>query len=74
MDAEEKKLTVKLAYGYYQNKDYNKAAQLYARLHESDKDDYNVSNMLGDALVRCRGVDRRGRGGACRVAGRPSTG
>ncbi len=48
MDLEEKKLSIKLAYGYYQNAEYNKAIDLYKKLYEADPEDFNVLNMLGD--------------------------
>jgi tetratricopeptide (TPR) repeat protein len=52
VDAEEKKLYVKLAYGYYQNKEYKKAIDLYEKLYQSDVEDVNVLNMLSDAYTR----------------------
>lgn len=52
MDAEEKKLNVKLAYGYYQNKEYKRAIELYERLFAADQEDFNVLNMLADAYLR----------------------
>jgi tetratricopeptide (TPR) repeat protein len=52
VDAEEKKLYVKLAYGYYQNKEYKKAIDLYEKLYQSDADDVNVLNMLSDAYTK----------------------
>ncbi|MBP7791640.1 MAG: tetratricopeptide repeat protein [Candidatus Goldbacteria bacterium] len=52
MTPEEKTLYVKLAYQYYQNKDYKKAIELYQQLAEGEKDDFNVFNMLGDAYLK----------------------
>ncbi len=52
MDADERKLNVKLAYGYYQNKDYKRAAELYEKLAKEDGEDVNVLSMLGDAYFK----------------------
>lgn len=52
MNEEEKKLSVKLAFTYYQNKEYKKAINLYKRLYEEDKNDFNILNMLGDAYLK----------------------
>ncbi|MCX8093737.1 MAG: tetratricopeptide repeat protein [Candidatus Goldbacteria bacterium] len=52
MTPEEKTLYVKLAYQYYQNKDYKKAISLYEQLAEAEKDDFNILNMLGDAYLK----------------------
>ncbi|MFP4465655.1 MAG: tetratricopeptide repeat protein [Candidatus Goldiibacteriota bacterium] len=52
MDPEEKKLHIKLAYGYYQDKEYKKAMQLYKKLHESDPGDFNIINMIGDTYIK----------------------
>lgn len=52
MTPEEKTLYVKLAYQYYQNKDYKKAIELYQQLAEAEKDDYNIFNMLGDTYLK----------------------
>jgi tetratricopeptide (TPR) repeat protein len=52
MDQEEKKLNVKLAYGYYQNKEYKRAIELYEKLFVADREDFNVLNMLADAYLR----------------------
>ena len=48
MNSEEKTLYVKLAYQYYQNKEYKRAYELYAKLAEADPEDFNIFNMLGD--------------------------
>lgn len=52
MDLEEKKLSIKLAYGYYQNGEYNRAIYLYEKLYEADPEDFNVLNMLGDTYFK----------------------
>jgi tetratricopeptide (TPR) repeat protein len=52
VDQEEKTLYVKLAYQYYQNKEYKKAIDLYIKLSEADPDDFNVFNMLGDTYTK----------------------
>ena len=52
MDVEEKRLYIKLAYGYYQNKEYKKAIGLYGKLQEADPDDFNIINMLGDTYSK----------------------
>jgi len=52
LDADERKLNVKLAYGYYQNKDYRRAAELYEKLAKEDGEDVNVLSMLGDAYFK----------------------
>lgn len=52
MNEEEKKLNVKLAFGYYQNKEYKKAINLYKKLYEEDKTDSNILNMLADAYLK----------------------
>lgn len=52
MTPEEKTLYVKLAYQYYQNKEYKKAIDLYQQLAEQENDDYNIFNMLGDAYLK----------------------
>jgi len=52
VEAEEKKLYVKLAYGYYQNGEYKKAMSLYERLWSADSEDFNISNMLGDSYLK----------------------
>jgi len=52
VDLEEKRLYIKLAYGYYQNKEYKKAIDLYERLKNGDPDDFNVLNMLGDTYLK----------------------
>jgi tetratricopeptide (TPR) repeat protein len=49
---EEKALYVKLAYQYYQNKEYKKAIELYEKLAEAEKEDFNILNMLGDAYLK----------------------
>jgi len=49
---EEKALYVKLAYQYYQNKEYKKAIDLYQQLAEAEKEDFNILNMLGDAYLK----------------------
>lgn len=45
-------LHIKLAYGYYQNKEYKKAVDLYEKLNAADPDDSNVLNMLGDTYFK----------------------
>jgi tetratricopeptide (TPR) repeat protein len=52
LDTEEKKLYIKLAYGYYQNKEFKKALDLYEKIYESDADDFNVLNMLADTYLK----------------------
>ncbi len=52
MTPEEKALYVKLAYQYYQNKDYKRAINLYQQLAEAEKEDFNILNMLGDAYLK----------------------
>ena len=52
MDSEEKKLYIKLAYGYYQNKEYKKALDLYEKIYKSDQDDFNLLNMLADTYLK----------------------
>lgn len=52
MNQDEKTLYVKLAYQYYQNKEYKRAYELYAKLAESDPEDFNVFNMLGDVYLK----------------------
>jgi tetratricopeptide (TPR) repeat protein len=52
LEGEEKKLYIKLAYGYYQNKEYKKALDLYEKIYKSDTDDFNVLNMLADTYVK----------------------
>ncbi len=52
MDAEEKKLHIKLAYGYYQNKEYRKAIGLYEKIYKDDTEDFNVLNMLSDTYFK----------------------
>ena len=52
MTNEEKMLHIKLAYGYYQNKEYKKAVDLYEKLNTADPDDSNVLNMLGDTYFK----------------------
>ena len=52
MDADEKKLYVKLANGYYQNKEYKKAIELYEKLYSADADDVNILNMLADSYSK----------------------
>jgi len=54
VNEEEKRLYIKLAYGYYQNKEYKKAIELYEKLHKSDPDDFNVTNMLGDTYNKAK--------------------
>ncbi|MCE5300573.1 MAG: tetratricopeptide repeat protein [Spirochaetia bacterium] len=58
MDVEEKKLYIKLAYGYYQNKEYKKALDLYERIYRDDQDDFNVLNMLGDTYLKANFKDK----------------
>lgn len=52
MDADEKKLYVKLANGYYQNKEYKKAIELYEKLYSADAEDVNILNMLADSYSK----------------------
>jgi len=52
VNSEEKTLYVKLAYQYYQNKEYKRAYELYAKLAEADPEDFNVFNMLGDIYLK----------------------
>lgn len=52
MTPDEKTLYVKLAYQHYQNKEYKKAIDLYEQLAESEKNDFNILNMLGDAYLK----------------------
>lgn len=52
MDSEEKKLYIKLAYGYYQNKEYKKALDLYEKIYKSDTEDFNLLNMLADTYYK----------------------
>ncbi len=52
MDPEEKKLYIKLAYGYYQNKEYKKALDLYEKIYKSDAEDFNLLNMLADTYLK----------------------
>ncbi len=58
MDAEEKKLYIKLAYGYYQNKEYKKALDLYEKIYKADTEDFNVLNMLADTYVKLNIKDK----------------
>jgi tetratricopeptide (TPR) repeat protein len=52
VNQEEKTLYVKLAYQYYQNKEYKRALDLYVKLCEADPEDYNVFNMTGDTYLK----------------------
>ena len=52
MDSEEKKLYIKLAYGYYQNKEFKKALDLYEKIYKSDQEDFNLLNMLADTYLK----------------------
>jgi tetratricopeptide (TPR) repeat protein len=52
VDADEKKLYVKLANGYYQNKEYKKAIELYEKLYSADAEDVNILNMLADSYSK----------------------
>lgn len=52
MESDEKKLYIKLAYGYYQNKEYKKALDLYEKIYKSDQDDFNLLNMLADTYLK----------------------
>lgn len=52
MTNEEKMLHIKLAYGYYQNKEYKKATGFYEKLNAADPEDANVLNMLGDTYFK----------------------
>src|SRR6056297_2240813 len=52
VDLEEKRLYIKLAYGYYQDKEYKKAAELYERLRKGEPGDFNILNMLGDTYLK----------------------
>ncbi len=58
MTKEEKMLHIKLAYGYYQNKEYKKAIALYEKLNASDSDDANIMNMLGDTYFKGGNADK----------------
>lgn len=58
MEAEEKKLYIKLAYGYYQNKEYKKAVDLYEKIYKADTEDFNVLNMLSDTYFKAGMKDR----------------
>ena len=58
MEGEEKKLYIKLAYGYYQNKEYKKALDLYEKIYKADTDDFNVLNMLADTYVKLNIKDK----------------
>ncbi|MGD0565717.1 MAG: hypothetical protein ABSA34_00105 [Candidatus Goldiibacteriota bacterium] len=58
MDGEEKKLYIKLAYGYYQNKEYKKALDLYEKIYKADTEDFNVLNMLADTYVKLNIKDK----------------
>jgi len=52
VDADEKKLYVKLANGYYQNKEYKKAIELYEKLSGAEPEDVNILNMLADSYSK----------------------
>ena len=52
MNQDEKTLYVKLAYQYYQNKEYKRAYELYTKLCQADPEDFNIFNMLGDTYVK----------------------
>lgn len=52
MNNDEKTLYVKLAYQYYQNKEYKRAYELYVKLAEADPEDFNIFNMLGDTYMK----------------------
>jgi tetratricopeptide (TPR) repeat protein len=58
VDVEEKKLHIKLAYGYYQNKEYKKAVDLYEKIYKADTEDFNVLNMLSDTYFRAGMKDK----------------
>jgi tetratricopeptide (TPR) repeat protein len=58
LDGEEKKLYIKLAYGYYQNKEYKKALDLYEKIYKADTEDFNVLNMLADTYVKLNIKDK----------------